>query len=78
MKLLILIILLLLIFFIFLFIRKDKEQVLESFSLGDFLHQNELVQKDTTIINKINDFFDNDNDDGSGDGVDDGDGDGGE
>jgi hypothetical protein len=74
MEMLILIILLLLIFVIFLFIRKDKEQVLESFSLGDFLHQNNLDHKDTTIITKINDFFDTDNDDGSGDGIDDGDG----
>jgi hypothetical protein len=74
MELLISIILLLLIFVIFLFIRKDKEQILESFSLGDFLHQNNLKHQDTTIITKINDFFDSDNDDGSGDGTDDGDG----
>jgi hypothetical protein len=74
MELLILIILLLLIFVIFLFTRKDKDQVIESFSLGDFLHQSYFENKDTTIITKINDYFDSDNDDGSGDGIDDGDG----
>ncbi|WHX98051.1 hypothetical protein [Neobacillus sp. DY30] len=42
-------------------------------SLGDFLHRNNLDNKDTTIINKINDFFDTNNDDG-GDEIDDGDG----
>jgi hypothetical protein len=71
MKLLILIILLILIFAIFLLIRKDKEQILESFSLGDFLHQNNLEPKDTTIITKINNFFETEED---GDGIDDGDG----
>lgn len=74
MELLILIILLLLLFVIFLFTRKDKDQVIESFSLGDFLHQGYLEQKDTTIITKINNFFDSENDDDSGDGIDDGDG----
>ncbi|MFJ5718300.1 hypothetical protein [Neobacillus sp. NPDC093127] len=68
------IILLLLIFVIFLFTRKDKDQVIECFSLGDFLHQSNLEHKDTTIITKINDFFDSDNVQGSGDGIDDGDG----
>jgi hypothetical protein len=74
MEFLILILIVLLIFVIFLFIRNDKEQILESFSLGDFLHQKNLDDKDTTIITKINDFFDTDNDDSSGDGIDDGDG----
>ena len=74
MELLILMILLFLIFVIFLFTRKDKDQVLESFSLGDFLQHSYLEHKDTTIITNINDFFDSDNDDGSGDGIDDGDG----
>jgi hypothetical protein len=74
MKFLILFILLLLIFFIILFIRKDKEQILESFSLGDFLHQNHLEHNETTMVTKINDFFDSDNEDASGDGIDDGDG----
>lgn len=68
------IILLILIFVIFLLIRKYKEQILESFSLGDFLHQNNLEQKDTTIITKINDFFETEDDGGNGDGIDDGDG----
>jgi hypothetical protein len=66
MELLILIILLLLLLVIFLFTRKDKDQVIESFSLGDFLHQSYLEHKDTTIITKINNFFDSDNDDGDG------------
>ncbi|MFP7296893.1 hypothetical protein [Neobacillus niacini] len=74
MELLVMIILFLLILVIFLFTRKDKDQVLESFSLGDFLHQSNLEHKETTIITKINDFFDSDSDDGSGDGIDDGDG----
>ncbi|MDR7079905.1 hypothetical protein J2Y03_004963 [Neobacillus niacini] len=74
MELLILIILLLLLFVIFLFTRKDKDQVIESFSLGDFLHQSYLEHKDTTIITKINNFFDSDIDDGNGEGIDDGDG----
>ncbi|WP_310199389.1 hypothetical protein [Neobacillus niacini] len=68
------IILLLLLFVIFLFTRKDKDQVIESFSLGDFLHQSYLEHKDTTIITKINNFFDSDIDDGNGEGIDDGDG----
>jgi hypothetical protein len=71
-NILILIILLILIFVIFLFIRNGMDQVVESFSLGDFLHQNNLNSKDATIINKINDYFDND--DGNGDGIDDSDG----
>jgi hypothetical protein len=74
MELVILIILLLIVFIIFLFIQKDREQVLESFSLGDFLHQNNLTHEDTTIIAKINNFFDNDSDEGIGEGIDDGDG----
>lgn len=74
MEILILILLLLLLFVIFLFIRKDKDQVIESFSLGDFFHQSYLEHKDTTIITKLNNFFDSDNDDGNGDGIDDGDG----
>jgi hypothetical protein len=74
MKLLIVIILLIFIFAIFLLIRNDKEQILESFSLGEFLHQNNLEQKDTTIITKINNFFETEEDDGDGDGIDDGDG----
>ncbi|MDF2859055.1 MAG: hypothetical protein K0Q87_4906 [Neobacillus sp.] len=74
MELVIFIILLLIVFIIFLFIQKDREQVLESFSLGDFLHQNNLTHEDTTIIAKINNFFDNDSDEGIGEGIDDGDG----
>jgi uncharacterized membrane protein YukC len=70
---LILLILLLLIFCILLFIRRDKEQIIESFSLGDFLHQNQYEHTETTIITKINEFFDSDHE-GSGDGNDDGDG----
>jgi hypothetical protein len=73
MEFLILLILLLLIFCILLFIRRDKEQIIESFSLGDFLHQNQYEHKETTIITKINEFFDSDHE-GSGDGLDDGDG----
>jgi hypothetical protein len=74
MELVIFIILLLIVFIIFLFIQKDREQALESFSLGDFLHQNNLTHEDTTIIAKINNFFDNDSDEGIGEGIDDGDG----
>lgn len=74
MEFLILLILLLLIFFILLFIRRDKEQLIESFSLGDFLHQNQdHYEHKESIITKINEFFDSDNE-GSGDGFDDGEG----
>lgn len=66
MKLLILIICLILIFVILLFIRKNKEQTLESFSLGDFLHQNYHKDEHTSIISKINDFFNTDSDNDGG------------
>ncbi|OLS33586.1 hypothetical protein [Bacillus sp. MRMR6] len=54
----------------FLFIRKDKEQILDSFSLGEFLNNNNLVNENKSIVSHLNDFFDTDSDDGGGDGND--------
>ena len=73
MKVLVVMIILLLIFVIFLFIRKDKDQAVQSFSLGDFLQQNHTNHKET-MITKINDFFDTDPDGDGQDELDDGDG----
>ncbi|MBT2733696.1 hypothetical protein [Bacillus sp. ISL-7] len=67
-----LILLIVLILIIFLFIRKDKEQILESFSLGEFLNNNNLVNENKSIVSHINDFFYTDNDDGDGSDADDG------
>lgn len=57
-----LILLIVLILVIFLFIRKDKDQTLDSFSLGEFLNNNNLVKEDKSIVSHINDFFDTDSD----------------
>jgi hypothetical protein len=74
---------------IFWFVRKDKEQVLVSFTLGEFLKKynenknihspmflaNEFVKEDKSHVDQINDFFNSG--DSEGDGSDEGD-DGGE
>ncbi|MGG1680326.1 hypothetical protein ACIFOT_32230 [Neobacillus sp. NRS-1170] len=57
-----LILLIVLIVVIFLFIRRDKEQILDSFSLGEFLNYNHLVNENKSIVSHINDFFDTDSD----------------
>jgi hypothetical protein len=65
-----LILLIVLIVVVFLFISKDKEQILDSFSLGEFLNNHNLVNENKSIVSQINDFFDTDSDDGGGDGSD--------
>ncbi|WP_085994309.1 hypothetical protein [Oceanobacillus senegalensis] len=72
MKLVLLIIVLILLLVIILFLQKDKEKIVESFSLGEFLQQKNIEAKDTTIITKVNDFFKSDHDSGHGDGMDNG------
>lgn len=54
----------------FFFIRKNKEQILDSFSLGEFLNNNNLVNENKSIVSHLNDFFDTDSDDGGEDGND--------
>ncbi|TDK58139.1 hypothetical protein E2K98_24800 [Bacillus salipaludis] len=67
-----LILLIILILVIFVYIRKDKDQIFDSFSLGEFLKNNNLVNENKSIVSQINDFFDTDSDDGDGSDTDDG------
>lgn len=67
-----LILLIILVLVIFVYIHKDKEQILDSFSLGEFLNNNNLVNENKSIVSQINDFFDTDSDDGDGSDADDG------
>lgn len=76
-----LIILIIIFIIIVLFVRKDKDQVIESISIGDFLDKdhehknfhssmmptNEFVKEDKSIVHQINDFFNTNNGDSDGD-----------
>jgi uncharacterized membrane protein YvbJ len=56
----------------FYFVTKYKQQAVQVFTLESFLHSSKLDEdkgKDNSLIEKVNDFFD----DGDGDGGDDGD-----
>lgn len=46
-------------FVILLFIRREKTQTLESFTLGDFLQQNEPGGGETGVLDKIAHFLEN-------------------
>jgi uncharacterized membrane protein YvbJ len=70
------IVLIILIFIIcFYFMTRYKQQAVQVFTLESFLHSTKLGEdegKDNSLIEKVNDYFDDGDSDGDGDGGDDG------